>query len=112
MRYNIRTIKDFDKEVKSLKKRYPSLKADLIALMQELEVDPAIGTDLGGGLRKIRLAITSKGKGKSGGARVITYTIIASVEEGAVYLVSIYDKNDYSSVSVEKIRALLKEYGL
>lgn len=112
MRYNIRTIKDFDKEVKSLKKRYPSLKADLIALMQELEVDPAIGTDLGGGLRKIRLAITSKGKGKSGGARVITYTIIASVEEGAVYLVSIYDKSDYSSVSVEKIRALLKEYGL
>lgn len=95
-----------------MKKRYPSLKADLIALMQELEVDPAIGTDLGGGLRKIRLAITSKGKGKSGGARVITYTIIASVEEGAVYLVSIYDKSDYSSVSVEKIRALLKEYGL
>lgn len=95
-----------------MKKRYPSLKADLIALMQELEVDPAIGTDLGGGLRKIRLAITSKGKGKSGGARVITYTIIASVEEGAVYLVSIYDKSDYSSVSVEKIRALQKEYGL
>lgn len=95
-----------------MKKRYPSLKADLIALMQELEVDPAIGTDLGGGLRKIRLATTSKGKGKSGGARVITYTIIASVEEGAVYLVSIYDKSDYSSVSVEKIRALLKEYGL
>lgn len=65
MKYSIKTVKLFDKEVKALKKRYPSLKADLIALIQELEENPSVGIDLGGGIHKIRLAVTSKGKGKS-----------------------------------------------
>lgn len=112
MSYDIRTISDFDKEVKALKKRYPSLKADLAALIQQLKQDPTTGIDLGSGIHKVRLAITSKGKGKSAGARVITYNVMISIEEGIIYLVSIYDKSDYASVSVDKIKALIRQHGL
>lgn len=71
MNYRIILDDSFEREVKHLSKRYPSLKADLGKLREELYANPQLGTDLGGGLRKIRMAITSKGRGKSGGARVI-----------------------------------------
>lgn len=58
------------------------------------------GDELSPGIRKIRMAITSKGRGKSGGARVITYTIVIAENEGSVYLIDIYDKADYSTVDV------------
>ena len=61
------------------------------------------------GLRKIRLAIVSKGKGKSGGARVITFTICSSESEGRVYLVDVYDKSDYSTVSVPVLKKMIAE---
>lgn len=56
--------------------------------------------------------MTSEPKGKSAGARVITYNVMISIEEGIIYLVSIYDKSDYASVSVDKIKALLRQHGL
>lgn len=60
----------------------------------------------------IRLSITSKGKGKSGGARVITYTVIASEENGSVYLLEIYDKTDCSSVDIQVIKSVIERLGL
>lgn len=74
MRYRIKTHQDFDKEFKRLCKKYSSLKADLSALGKSLSENPDQGTSLGKGVRKVRMAIASKGKGKSHGARVITYT--------------------------------------
>ena len=65
--------------------------------IESLEKNPMQGDELSPGIRKIRLAIVSKGKGKSGGARVITYTICASESEGRVYLVDVYDKSDFST---------------
>eukprot|EP00975_Prorocentrum_lima_P070323 12931290-Prorocentrum_lima.AAC.1 len=65
--------------------------------VESLEKNPMQGDELSPGIRKIRLAIVSKGKGKSGGARVITYTICASESEGRVYLVDVYDKSDFST---------------
>jgi len=44
------------------------------------------------------MAIKSKGAGKSGGARVITYNVLVTKEEGTVYLLEIYDKSEYTSV--------------
>ncbi len=70
------------------------------------------GVELAPGIRKIRLSITSKGKGKSGGARVITYTVIASEENGSVYLLEIYDKTDYSSVDIQVIKSVIERLGL
>ncbi len=73
MNYDFRISPEFRKAVKTLAKRYPSLKEDLLKLRQSLEQNPNQGVDLGGGLHKIRLNIKSKGKGKAGGARVITF---------------------------------------
>lgn len=70
------------------------------------------GDELSPGIRKIRMAITSKGRGKSGGARVITYTIVIAENEGSVYLIDIYDKANYSTVDVAIIRELIHELGL
>ena len=64
------------------------------------------------GVRKIRMTISSKGRGKSGGARVITYTIILAENEGEVYLIDIYNKADYSTVDVAIIKKILKDMNL
>jgi len=58
------------------------------------------------------MAITSKGRGKSGGTRVITYTVLAAEQDGCVYLIDIYDKADYSTVDVAKIKAIIAELGI
>ena len=76
MKYRLKFQHTFEKEAKRLGKRYMSMKSDIASLSEELLANPHLGTDLGGGLRKIRMAITSKGKGKSGGARVITLTVL------------------------------------
>ena len=54
-------------------KKIPSLKIEIARLIADLQENPSTGTALGNDCYKIRLAIASKGKGKSGGARIITY---------------------------------------
>ena len=78
MNYNIIAVPTFRKELKKLAKKYHSLKADLALLFESLENNPEQGTALGKNCYKIRLAIASKGKGKSGGARLITNFVIAT----------------------------------
>jgi hypothetical protein len=63
----------FQKQAKRLAKRYKSFPNDLQKLVDELKENAALGTSLGGNFYKIRLAISSKNKGKSGGARGISY---------------------------------------
>ena len=82
---------------------------DYERLLNEIEENPHLGTDLGGGLRKICLAITSKGRGKSGGARVITFTVVVSVAEAEINLLYIYDKAERSSISKKEIAQLIAE---
>lgn len=94
-----------------MSKRYRSLLNDVQKLQGELLAKPDLGTDLGNGLRKIRMAIQSKGKGKSGGARVITYTIITKIEETEINLLYIYDKSERDSISATEIKELLKQNG-
>lgn len=112
MVYRIETTKSFDKEIKRLGKRYASIANDYQMLLEELEENPQLGTDLGGGLRKIRMRITSKGKGKSGGARVITFTVVVAVEETVINLLCIYDKAERSSISRSEIEELLQRNDL
>ena len=71
MNYNVIPTPDFKKFFKKLFKKYPSLKNDLAQLIEKLEKDYTIGISLGNNLYKIRLAIESKNKGKSGGTRII-----------------------------------------
>ena len=105
MSYKVDTIAPFRKEAKKLIKKYPSLKSELIELESQLSSDPTIGTALGNDCYKVRLAIASKGKGKSGGARVITHLYIA---QDTVFLLSIYDKSDQENISDKQIQDLLK----
>ncbi|MBQ9642122.1 MAG: type II toxin-antitoxin system RelE/ParE family toxin [Bacteroidaceae bacterium] len=108
MNFEIRTLEVFDRQAKRLAKHYTSFRQDYINLLQELQENPLAGTDLGGGIRKVRMAIASKGKGKSGGARVITYTadIILHAKEGTLILLSIYDKSEHSTISDKEIKRL------
>ena len=106
MSYNVKTLRVFEKQAKHLLKKYPSLKGELAQLIESLKENPEQGTPLGNSCYKIRLAIASKGKGKSGGARVITNIVI---KETVVYLVAIYDKSEISSMSSEEINLYLKE---
>ena len=104
MPYFIKTIPQFDREIKRLTKKYASLKRELKDLIEELKENPEKGIPLGNSVFKIRLAIASKGKGKRGGARIITYF---KTEQGNIYLLSIYDKGEKDSISDGEIQKLL-----
>jgi hypothetical protein len=109
MSYNIYSTPDFNRLFKKLYKKHPSLKNDLKELVEILKKEPQSGIDLGFGVYKIRLAISSKHKGKSGGARVITYVVNKAKE---VYLVYIYDKSQLENISKGQILNLLRNAGL
>ncbi|HQE33187.1 MAG TPA: type II toxin-antitoxin system RelE/ParE family toxin [Flavobacterium alvei] len=105
MTFNIKTIAVFEKQTKRLLKKYPSLKSELIQLVQELKENPEQGNRIGKNCYKIRISIASKGKGKSGGARIITHIVIS---KDTVYLLSIYDKSDQETLSQKELDELLK----
>ncbi len=107
MSYKIELSPNFIKEAKHLSKKYPSLKADLAALFEKLEQNPTLGTPLSNNVFKIRIAITSKGKGKSGGARVISYVQIANT---IVLLLSIYNKGEKNSITDKEIKELIEKF--
>jgi hypothetical protein len=105
MSYKIISIPKFEKELKRLVKKYHSLKGEYIELVQSLKENPVQGESLGNNCYKVRLAISSKGKGKSGGARVIT---CFKVTEGSVFLLTIFDKSDRENIPDHELQALLK----
>lgn len=106
MSYNVVTIKTFDDNAKKLSKKYQSLKGEISDLIDLLEDNPFTGTTIGKGCYKIRLKVKSKGKGKSGGARVITYVYI--IEE-TVFLLTIFDKSEKENLTDKEIYDLLNE---
>ncbi len=105
MSYKVETIAPFRNRAKKLIKKYPSLKKELAELGSKLSTNPTAGTALGNNCYKIRLAIASKGKGKSGGARVISYFYMT---ENTVFLLTIYDKSNQEKISDSQITELLR----
>ena len=112
MSFKVQITPDFLKQMKAFAKRYRSFKQDFKEFVEDLEKNPMQGDELSPGIRKIRMAIKSKGRGKSGGARVITYTVIVSENDGDIYLIDLYDKSDYSSVVVDIIKQNMRNLGL
>jgi mRNA-degrading endonuclease RelE of RelBE toxin-antitoxin system len=102
--YKVESTANFSKELKNLAKKYRSLPKDVEALVSQLEQTPEIGTPIGHHCYKIRLAIKSKGLGKSGGARVITHIYLT---QKSVYLLSIYDKSKQASISDDEVLRLV-----
>ena len=105
MSFNVIPSDKFKKEAKRLIRKFPSLKAELRELSNILSENPETGKPLGKGTYKIRLAIKSKGKGKSGGARVITYLVTENEE---VYLLLIYDKSEYENVDDKILQQIIE----
>ena len=105
MSYNISLSDRFQKDAKRLSKRYASFKSDLLKLIQDLEENPIQGDNLGKSCYKVRLKIESKKKGKSGGARVITYVHVSQED---VYLLTVYDKSDRDNLDSGELEELLE----
>jgi len=104
MSYNVKSISVFEKQAKRLLKKYPSLKTEIQILVQALKEEPHFGTSIGRNCYKIRIAIASKGKGKSGGARVLTNVVVL---EQTVFLLSIYDKSEIDNITDGELTWLL-----
>ncbi len=107
MKLSIVYTRSFEKEFKKLASKHLSLKADFKSLLSGLADNPVQGTPLGNDCYKIRLAISSKGKGKSGGARVIT---CLKIVESRIYLVAIYDKSEKGNISDKELRERIKPF--
>ncbi len=106
MNYSVKSLPTFDKNLKYLAKKYPSLKTEFIDLVKILKENPLEGKALGNNCYKIRIAIASKGKGKSGGARIITNFVISA---DTIYLLTIYDKADKKNLTDKELKELLIE---
>jgi mRNA-degrading endonuclease RelE of RelBE toxin-antitoxin system len=104
MSYNIDVTEKFQKELKRLLKKYKSLKEEYAQLISTLQNNPKLGTSIGQNCYKIRIAIKSKGTGKSGGARIITNVYI---EGTTVYLLTIYDKSEQENITDKDLKQLL-----
>lgn len=112
MNCKIDTTPDFARELKQLAKHYSSMKDDYRDFLDALRKSPFQGEPLGKHLRKVRFPIASKAKGKSGGARVITHTVLIETDGVDITLVAIYDKSNQASVSNRELRKLMKKNGL
>ena len=113
MNVKVITSNNFRREAKRLIKKYPSIKNELAELERELLLNPKLGTPIGKNCYKIRLAIESKGKGKRGGARVISNLVVKvrkrDTKRYIVYLLSVYDKSEFETISDKDLRRLITE---
>lgn len=105
---SISYTQEFRKQAKRLAKKYRSLADDLQAFVDELSQNPNMGKDLGSGVREIRMAVKSKGKGKSGGMRVITFNVIVDQTDTEITLLTVYDKSEKESISDKEIKMLFE----
>jgi hypothetical protein len=104
MNFEVVATGPFMRKLKKLSKKHKSLSVNIAALIDDLSRNPNIGIALGMNCYKIRLAITSKGQGKSGGARIITYV---RVIQNKVYLMDIYDKSDQETITASELSFLI-----
>ena len=108
MKVKIIPSEEFDRHFRRLAKKYRSLPEDYLAFSKSLKEHPMQGDDLGGGVRKVRMAIASKHKGKSGDARVLTLNVLVSNTDN-ITLLTIYDKGEIENVTDAYIKWLLEQ---
>lgn len=109
MEVEIQIGQEFKRQFKRLAKKYRSLRDYFVEWEREILKNPLVGDDLGNGVRKIRMAIESKRKGKSGGARILTLNIKVSEDGLNVILLTIYDKGEISNVKDEYVKYLIEQ---
>ena len=106
MNYKVIAITHFERAFKRLVKKFPSLKSEYVALIESLSINPKQGVDIDKNCYKIRISIASKGKGKSGGARIITHI---KIEKESVYLLDIFDKSEKDNISDNDILIFIND---
>ncbi len=104
MSFEIIATEPFERKLKRLAKKHKSLANDLSLVIDELIENPRLGTPIGKDCYKVRIAITAKGKGKSGGARIITYVRIL---KQTVFLMDIYDKSEQATITNNELITLI-----
>ncbi|MBK8805188.1 MAG: type II toxin-antitoxin system RelE/ParE family toxin [Bacteroidales bacterium] len=104
MSFNVIATEPFERKLKRLAKKHKSIKTDLLEIVEELSENPTLGTLISKNCYKIRISISSKGKGKSGGARIITFVRIAN---GTVFLMDIYDKSEQANITDKELQMLI-----
>ena len=109
MSYSIITTHRFEKELKRLVKKFPSLKSEFARLIANISKNPETGTFIGNNCYKIRLAIASKGKGKRGGARIVTHLYIATE---TIYLLTVYDKSEKADLKPTELKEMIESLEL
>jgi len=109
MKFEVIPTEDFARELRQIAKKHRSILSDIAKLSQDIKADPTQGIHLGQNVYKIRLAISGTNKGKSSGARVITYVL---VDHKTVFLAEIYLKSEHDSINADRIIQRLKEAGL
>ena len=105
MSFNIIATEPFERKLKRLAKKYKTLASELASIFEELSENPTLGTPIGKDCYKLRIAISSKNKGKSGGARMITYVRIV---KKTVYLMDIYDKSEQVNITPKEVQTLIE----
>ncbi|MPR34599.1 type II toxin-antitoxin system RelE/ParE family toxin [Salmonirosea aquatica] len=108
MANKVRAIPVFERKYKRFLKKFSSLEQEVDDLIAKLKANPTLGVSLGSGLYKIRLASRSKGGGKSGGFRVVTYLIDEREDGIDIYLVTIFDKSEESSIDKKVLVKIVK----
>lgn len=110
MNYRIISTRNFEKQIKRLARKFPSLKNDLVNFERQLQENPKLGISLGKNAHKVRLAVKSKAKGKSGGFRIITYIELDIIlyDMTNIYLLSVYDKSETESISNSELKSLIE----
>ena len=105
MNFSIETIPRFEKDAKKLKKKFPKIKTDLLALTNDLQLNPELGIYLGENIFKIKIPNSSIPTGKSGGFRVITYY----KTDDTLFLLTMYSKTDQDNILTEKLKKIVRE---
>ena len=109
MSYRFVQTEEFARQSRRLAKKYPSWPDDLARLLASLTENPTQGNALGAGCYKVRVAIASKGRGKSGGGRVIT--LVRQVAN-RLYLMTVYDKSEQETISDAELARLVEQAAL
>ena len=105
----IKPSDEFCRQAKRFAKKFKSFVEDLTAFQRDLQQNPLLGVDLGGGRRKVRLNVNSKNKGKRGGMRIMTYQMEQCHNILYIFLITVYDKSECSNVSDRYINQIIKE---
>ena len=114
MSNSIKPTPEFKRDLKPLLKKYRTLKETILSLEQALVKNPYLGESYGQGIYKIRIADESKGKGKSGGFRILYYHLTKTEQGIEMLFLNIIDKSEIVTIkkadAVKQLKEILKEY--